>query len=153
MKQDAERHKFLNRLRILRSIDSYEVKGLSDQSAFLSNPYEYVIRCEDDDAALIFAALLIREKPRAPRGRPEVRSIARLFQGMVLHKVESGGLPVLDRGATVFHEKTARRGMFVGAKSGFEEFTAVVKGDDGKLFEAPMGECEEILCERGRYDY
>ena len=62
--EQTERHKFQNRLRILRSIDGVEVEDLSTPSEvkFLIDPYEFFIRCSDQDAEVIFKALLRREK-------------------------------------------------------------------------------------------
>ena len=59
-RQEA-RHHFQNRLRILRSIDGYEVRGISDEAGFLRSPYEFFIRCSEEDSDLIFEALLKRE--------------------------------------------------------------------------------------------
>ena len=53
---------FLNRLRILRSIDSHEVPELVEWPGFRDDPYEYLINCSDDEAAHIWAALRKREK-------------------------------------------------------------------------------------------
>ena len=59
--KEEKLHQFQNRLRILRSIDSWEVSGLSDLVTFIRSPYEFFIRCSDSDADLIFEALLKRE--------------------------------------------------------------------------------------------
>lgn len=59
----GELRKFHNRLRILRSIDSFEVSKLSEKLRFVMSPFEYFIRCSDQDAEIIFKALLKRENP------------------------------------------------------------------------------------------
>ena len=58
---DFER--FLNRLRILRSLDRDEVPDVSWPGwlAFQDNPYEYLITCHDDEAKHIWTALRKRE--------------------------------------------------------------------------------------------
>ena len=63
LKQE-ERHQFQNRLRILRSIDGFELGGmlLEAEMKFVRSPYEYFIRCSDENADIIFEALLKREK-------------------------------------------------------------------------------------------
>ena len=53
---------FLNRLRILRSLDSCEVPNLGSWASFRNDPYYYVITCSDDDAAAIWTALRKREE-------------------------------------------------------------------------------------------
>ena len=55
---DFER--FLNRLRILRSLDGYEV-AVTDWEHFRDDPYGYLISCPDDEAANIWTALRKRE--------------------------------------------------------------------------------------------
>ena len=52
---------FLNRLRILRSIDGCEVPDIQNWPKFRARPYEYVISCSDEDAAAIWTALRKRE--------------------------------------------------------------------------------------------
>ena len=53
---------FLNRLRILRSLDSYDVPEVSNWGRFRDNPAEYFISCCNDDAERIWTALRKREK-------------------------------------------------------------------------------------------
>ena len=53
---------FLNRLRILRSIDLDEVPSWTSWYDFRTNPYEYLISCPDDEAEHIWVALRKREK-------------------------------------------------------------------------------------------
>ena len=57
----ADQRRFLNRLKILRSIDHVEVPEVLDWPAFRDNPPEYFIRCGDAEADHIWAALLARE--------------------------------------------------------------------------------------------
>ena len=57
MVKQSHQHQFFNRLRILRSLDPHEVPGLEDIRKFISSPYEYSIRCRDQDADEIFAAI------------------------------------------------------------------------------------------------
>ena len=57
-----DRDQFLNRLRILRSIDAIEVPDVACWPDFRDDPYEYVIRCSDADAAHIWTALRKRER-------------------------------------------------------------------------------------------
>ena len=55
---------FLNRLRILRSLDAFEVPlvaGCLDWPSFSESPYEYLISCPDDEAEHIWTALRKRE--------------------------------------------------------------------------------------------
>ena len=53
---------FLNRLRILRSLDGYEVQ-VTCWEDFRDDPYEYLIRCpEQDEVAHIWTALRKREE-------------------------------------------------------------------------------------------
>ena len=61
MTTDFER--FLNRLRILRSIDKHEIPLASWKTwwEFQDNPYEYLIRCQPDEAEQIWAALRKRD--------------------------------------------------------------------------------------------
>ena len=60
----GERYRFLNRLRILRSIDQHEVPELDDTQwrHFRDKPPEFVIRCGDAAAEHIWEALRKREK-------------------------------------------------------------------------------------------
>ena len=57
MTKKSDQDQFLNRLRILRSLDPHEVPGLEAVRKFISSPYEYSIRCRDQDADEIFAAI------------------------------------------------------------------------------------------------
>ena len=61
MTTQEQRHHFQNRLRILRSIDGFEVPGLSNLPKFIRDPFEYMVRCSDADGDLIFRALIKRE--------------------------------------------------------------------------------------------
>ena len=54
--------RFLNRLRILRSLDQHEVPAVWWHQ-FRDDPYEYLIRCPDDEAEHIWTALRKREPP------------------------------------------------------------------------------------------
>ena len=53
---------FLNRLRILRSLDLDEVRDVTSWLDFRYDPYEYLISCEDDEAEHIWTALIKREE-------------------------------------------------------------------------------------------
>ena len=53
---------FLNRLRILRSIDQRDIPDVKRWFAFREDPPEYLISCPDDEAAHIWTALRKREK-------------------------------------------------------------------------------------------
>ena len=54
---------FLNRLRILRSLDAFEVPLLAGNwPEFRDGPYEYIISCPPDEAEHIWTALRKREK-------------------------------------------------------------------------------------------
>ena len=59
----SDRARFLNRLRILRSIDRHEVLGLTDQewTRLRANPCEFVIRCSNPAAEHVWAAVRKRE--------------------------------------------------------------------------------------------
>ena len=61
--EDFMRLRFVNRLRILRSIDYHEVPGLDERQwcAFRDKPFEFMIRCSDDSREHIFDALRKRE--------------------------------------------------------------------------------------------
>ena len=61
MKSDL--HQFINRLRILRSIDGFEVSGIDNQENFIREPFEYLVRASPKDSAIIFEAILRRERP------------------------------------------------------------------------------------------
>ena len=52
---------FLNRLRILRSLDGYEVPNVTNWPRFRDGPYEYLISCPPAEAEYIWAALKERE--------------------------------------------------------------------------------------------
>ena len=52
---------FLNRLRILRSIDAHEVPEVGSWPTFRADPYGYLIRCPPAEAAHIWAAIRKRE--------------------------------------------------------------------------------------------
>ena len=52
---------FLNRLRILRSLDYNEVPYVTSWLDFRDDPYEYTISCQDDEAEHIWTALRKRE--------------------------------------------------------------------------------------------
>jgi hypothetical protein len=54
---------FHNGLRLLRSIDSYEVGDPLWYTAFRHDPFEFFIRCDDETAAKIWAAMEKRMKP------------------------------------------------------------------------------------------
>jgi hypothetical protein len=58
-------HVFRNRLRILNSIDSFELPGMPDEKvrAFLRDPVRFLIRADEPTAQLIWAALERRERP------------------------------------------------------------------------------------------
>jgi len=53
--------RFLNRLRILRSIDQHEVPLVEDWQRFCANPPEYVICCGPVEAQHIWMAVRRRE--------------------------------------------------------------------------------------------
>ena len=53
---------FLNRLRILRSIDACELPGVGSWSEFRDGPYEYLISCPPAEAEHIWTALRKREE-------------------------------------------------------------------------------------------
>ena len=59
-------HRFVNRLRILRSIDSFELtKSAWDHPAvmkFLSQPYEICMRCSDERLADLYRVIRGRER-------------------------------------------------------------------------------------------
>ena len=57
-----DRERFLNRLRILRCLDQCEVTDVREWPAFRDDPYEFVISCSDEDAAVIWKALRKREQ-------------------------------------------------------------------------------------------
>ena len=52
---------FMNRLRILRSLDGLEVPHVASWPEFRDDPYEYLISCPDDEAEHIWTALRKRE--------------------------------------------------------------------------------------------
>ena len=54
--------RFLNRLRILRSLDAAEVPDLPLWADFRDDPYEYLIRCSHAEAEHIWTALRKREE-------------------------------------------------------------------------------------------
>ena len=57
-----DRERFLNRLRILRSLDHVDMMSqLKEWMDFRDDPYEYVISCSDEEAAVIWTALRKRE--------------------------------------------------------------------------------------------
>ena len=56
---DSER--FLNRLRILRSLDGHEVPDVINWPWFRNSPYEYLTCCPDAEAEHIWTALRKRE--------------------------------------------------------------------------------------------
>ena len=61
--------RFINGLKILRSLDQYEVPGV-DWPRFRDDPYEYFISAPPDQGATIYAAILRREpKASGPQGR------------------------------------------------------------------------------------
>ena len=60
MMTDFER--FLNRLRILRSLDVDEVPDVSNWRRFQGNPYEYFISCSYADGDHLWWALRKREE-------------------------------------------------------------------------------------------
>ena len=60
--EERQRQRFHNLIRILRSLDKCEVTGVRDWRAFRDDPCEYVIKCSDEDMAVIWAALRKREK-------------------------------------------------------------------------------------------
>lgn len=55
---------FSNGLRILRSIDSHELPGMTQIQirAFMSNPVEFLIRADDPTAQIIWNAIEARMK-------------------------------------------------------------------------------------------
>ena len=53
--------RFLNRLKILRSLDHFEVPDVRDWAMFRDNPAEYYIRCSDAEDEHIWKALRRRE--------------------------------------------------------------------------------------------
>ena len=57
----VDQHQFLNRLRILRSIDHYEVPMIGSWSKFRDDPYEYLISCSPLEAGHIWDAIVKRE--------------------------------------------------------------------------------------------
>ena len=52
---------FLNRMRILRSLDAHEVPDVTSWVDFRDDPYGYLISCHDDEAEHIWTALRKRE--------------------------------------------------------------------------------------------
>ena len=64
--EQVDRERFLNRLRILRSIDHVELIGglleWTGWTQFRNNPAEYLISCSDDEAEVIWTALRKRER-------------------------------------------------------------------------------------------
>ena len=55
-------HAFHNRLRILSSLDSWDVPGLWSVSGFINNPWRYFVTCSDADRLIIWNALRKREQ-------------------------------------------------------------------------------------------
>lgn len=53
---------FLNRVKILRSIDGHELPGMSpDQiTKFIASPIDFLIRCDDPTATIIWKAVEAR---------------------------------------------------------------------------------------------
>ena len=54
--------RFLNRLRILRSLDQYEISRLTDWPKFRDDPPTYLSRCHVNEAKNIWKALRRREE-------------------------------------------------------------------------------------------
>ena len=57
----AECLQFVNRLRILRSIDHFEVPEIEGWRRFREDPYEYLIQSSREDTERIWRALRKRE--------------------------------------------------------------------------------------------
>ena len=53
--------RFVNALKILRSLDEHEVPGLMSWPAFRDDPYRYFIRASGKDQATIWRALNQRQ--------------------------------------------------------------------------------------------
>ena len=53
---------FLNRLRILRTLDQLEVPDVKSWPQFRDDPFGYITFCPDDEAEHIWTALKKREK-------------------------------------------------------------------------------------------
>ena len=53
--------RFLNQLKILRSLDLCEVPNVRDWPKLRDNPAEYLVRCDDAEGDYIWQALLRRE--------------------------------------------------------------------------------------------
>ena len=60
----ADMRRFLNRLKILRSLDHIEVPDVHNWPKFRDNPAEYLIRCDDAEGEHIWTALRAREPKR-----------------------------------------------------------------------------------------
>lgn len=54
---------FLNRLKLLSSIDLHEIEGMTEATwcVFSLRPYEFFIRADDPTQAAIWAAIMKRE--------------------------------------------------------------------------------------------
>lgn len=64
--ESTERHTFINRLRILHSIDIGELEAAGiewkgDWVRFMDNPFRYLMRCDDGTAEAIWRAIEARE--------------------------------------------------------------------------------------------
>ena len=58
----ADMQAFQNRLRILSSLDSWDIPGLSRFESFAGNPWLYFMACSDADRRIIWNALRKRER-------------------------------------------------------------------------------------------
>ena len=90
----SDQHHFINRLRILRSIDSFEVIGVASQENFIREPFEYLVRANPKDSKIIFEAILRRERPILPDTLTLV--INPTTEGDAVSILIGCGVPVLD---------------------------------------------------------
>ena len=56
--------RFLNRLKILRSLDQCEVPKVTSWPKFRADPAEYIIQCTEDEREHIWTSLRAREPKR-----------------------------------------------------------------------------------------